>query len=981
MVACETVIHPSDSMKYFNVVKSENDPRSYRLVELKNSIKILLISDPIADKAAASVDVNIGHLVDPDDVPGIAHFCEHMLFLGTEKYPIENSFSEFVAQNAGYPNASTGPEHTNYHFEVKCSALDEALDRFSQFFIGPLFNQDSTNRELNAIDSEHKKNVLNDPRRLHYIDKVTCKKGHVYRKFGTGSLETLQTIPEKNGTNIRDLLLKFHKQYYSANIMSVAVLGKETLDELEKMVTPKFEEIVNKNVEVPVYSDHPFGSSQLGTVINIKSVKKMKLLEMKFPLSDYRKYYKEKPSHYLSHLIGHEGPGSILSYLKKQSWVHALSAGEEGGAKGFSFFVIAVELSEEGLKHTNEIISLIFEYIELLKSHEPSEKIFNELKLLEEIRFKFKDKSSPRPYVTNCSKKLSKYDPEEILIGPYMMTNFRPDLIKDILSRLRPDNFRYMLVTQDGRPKLEYQTVDHYGAEYNVSQIPQNYIDEWRKVTISDKFRLPHENPFIPESLDVKVAKSEAEEKNVPQLIKDTNMMRVWYKADDTFVLPKSCIDIHLYSPMSSLTPAHAAHLRLFIGLLEEEMNEYLYDAALAGISGTHAGTDMGVIFMLSGYNDKQPLYLEYILNKLITLPLKQDKFDLQMEIIEESLKNFESLQPYQQMSSLANHVLEERYWTTEEILQSLKDVNLTTLKEFVPAFLRNIYIECLFTGNLLEHEAIQISESIEQVLISKNHACPMLPIQHMMSREYELPEGCCYLIENRNEIHEMSCILVYFQVGLMETRTNVLCELFSTMIKEPFFDTLRTKEQLGYLTFSGLGRSSSVQGLRYLIQTDKSPAMVEERINDFLKSYEETLKEMNQKTFDDYVDSLAVRKLDKPKLLKQESQRYWAEILSKQYHFRRGQFEVEELKKLTLKDVTEFYKKYISPSSEHRKKVAFVILGKDAESCLKSSTDSLTPWSLINNVISFKTQLPLYPLLLPFNNIPLIGGTTKSRL
>ena len=65
MVACETISrpeNPSDSMKYFDVIKSENDPRNYRLVELKNKIKILLISDPIADKAAASVDINIGIL-------------------------------------------------------------------------------------------------------------------------------------------------------------------------------------------------------------------------------------------------------------------------------------------------------------------------------------------------------------------------------------------------------------------------------------------------------------------------------------------------------------------------------------------------------------------------------------------------------------------------------------------------------------------------------------------------------------------------------------------------------------------------------------------------------------------------------------------------------------------------------------------------------------------------------------------------------
>ncbi|KNC71979.1 hypothetical protein SARC_15476, partial [Sphaeroforma arctica JP610] len=71
-----------------------SEKRQHEYLELDNGLKVLLVSDPKADKAAAALDVHVGHLHDPKELPGLAHFCEHLLFLGTEKYPKENVFSE-----------------------------------------------------------------------------------------------------------------------------------------------------------------------------------------------------------------------------------------------------------------------------------------------------------------------------------------------------------------------------------------------------------------------------------------------------------------------------------------------------------------------------------------------------------------------------------------------------------------------------------------------------------------------------------------------------------------------------------------------------------------------------------------------------------------------------------------------------------------------------------------------------------------------
>jgi len=65
---------------------------------------------------------------EPKDLPGLAHFCEHMLSMGTEKYPKENEFSKFLSEHGGSCNAATSLENTMYYFGLVHTHFKEALD-------------------------------------------------------------------------------------------------------------------------------------------------------------------------------------------------------------------------------------------------------------------------------------------------------------------------------------------------------------------------------------------------------------------------------------------------------------------------------------------------------------------------------------------------------------------------------------------------------------------------------------------------------------------------------------------------------------------------------------------------------------------------------------------------------------------------------------------------------------------------------------
>ena len=336
-------------------------------------LKVLLISDPSTDKSAAALDVHVGSMSDPVHVPGLAHFCEHMLFMGTEKFQDENEYDRYLSQHGGSCNAFTSSDHTNYFFDVSPDHLVGALDRFSQFFISPLFTESATEREVNAVNSEHEKNIPNDCWRIYQIEKAMSDPKHDFSKFSTGNKETLDTLPKEKGVSVRDSLLEFHKAWYSSNIMGLTILGREDLNGLQTLVLDMFDGVVDKSVEVPKWNT-PFTDSQCGTLAYIVPVKDIRNLNITWGIPAtcvYPSHYQSCPGSYLGRLVGHEGPGSVLSELKSRGWVNTLVGGQKSGSKGFGFFVVNVDLTEEGIDHVDDIVLLVFQYLAMLKSQGP----------------------------------------------------------------------------------------------------------------------------------------------------------------------------------------------------------------------------------------------------------------------------------------------------------------------------------------------------------------------------------------------------------------------------------------------------------------------------------------------------------------------------------------------------------------------------------------------------------------------------------
>ncbi|CDI86194.1 insulysin, putative [Eimeria praecox] len=202
-----------------DILKPEADYRDFRHYQLSNGMHAIAVHHPRSNEAGFAVAANTGSLYDPQDVPGLAHFLEHMLFLGTSKYPEPESYDSFLTQNGGANNAYTDEEKTVFFNKVTDSAFEEALDRFAEFFKSPLFNRQYEEKEVNAIDAEHQKNIPNDDERAWYTIRSLAK-GPMSR-FATGNSETLSTNPKAKGIDLVDRLRDFHSKYYCGSNMEI----------------------------------------------------------------------------------------------------------------------------------------------------------------------------------------------------------------------------------------------------------------------------------------------------------------------------------------------------------------------------------------------------------------------------------------------------------------------------------------------------------------------------------------------------------------------------------------------------------------------------------------------------------------------------------------------------------------------------------------------------------------------------------------
>lgn len=212
-----------------------------------------------------------------------------------------------------------------------------------------------------AVHSEHTKNLLSDPWRQYQLLKSSAKENHPLNKFSTGDKNTL------GGRDVREKLLGFYKRNYSANLMKLVVYGKEDVDKMSRFVEETFGGIPNQNLQPFRLTELPFDENNLGNMYKVVPIKNVNTVEYLWFLPSYEHEYKNSPGEYISHLLGHEGPGSLLSFLKKEGLVLSLSSSHSEMFQLYSNLSVRLSLTDKGLENIPKITGYLLYYIEMMK--------------------------------------------------------------------------------------------------------------------------------------------------------------------------------------------------------------------------------------------------------------------------------------------------------------------------------------------------------------------------------------------------------------------------------------------------------------------------------------------------------------------------------------------------------------------------------------------------------------------------------------
>ena len=876
-----------------NIIKSQNDQREYRYIHLDNGLKVVLVSDSKADKSAASIDVHVGHMVDPKDREGLSHFLEHMLFLGTKKYPKVGEYNEYLKANGGWSNAGTGQEHTNYFFEVNQDAYEEAVDRFAQFFIAPSLAPQYVDREKNAVHSEYSMKIKDDARRIREVLKDTSNPAHPASQFSVGNLDTLA---DRENDLLIDDLTAHYKKYYSASRMTLALVGREDLDTLEKWAKEKFSSIPNNGTYSTPTQVKPYLPEQLGVRIDIEPMKDTRKLSLNFPVPKSTKNFKEKPLDILSNILASEGKGSLYSYLKKEGLIESLSS-YYYGPDDFEQFTIDVTLTPKGLKNYQKVTESAFSYIKLLSNKSFNEHYFQELKAIDKINFDFQEKRSSSGTASSLSRTLQYYSPQHILDANFYYGKYSHQLVTQYLTYLTPENMRQVLVAK-GLKTDHVQPL--YDTPYAMNKLSSEEIAHYKSPADIDELTLPEANPFIAENLTLKDITQTA--KN-PEVIAQQDGFKLWYKQDTEFRVPKAAIYVQIYSDAAGENVASRAKNYLYTALLNDSLNEFGYPAKLAGLNYNVWSTSAGMGFGVSGYDEKGIELLETINERIRHLSIDESAFKLHKARLIRQWHNAKFDRPYSQARAAMSQIQYKESYSADNLAKALSTVTVQQLADYIAGFHKNIEVEALAHGNLGKPQA----EAIANKLIALNMDDTQAKARAKST--VRLNKSTQPLVRELTIDHNDSTLVMSYVGEDASIATRSKYALLGSMLNAPFFKSIRTDQQLGYIVSGRNSRVDDLPSMSFLIQSPKAGAIeLNRRVDAFLVEFKETLNNMAADKFAEYKAGLIKDLLKKNKNLDEGTSHYWSEINEKAFDFDTSEKIAAEVEKLNQKQMIEFY-------------------------------------------------------------------------
>jgi|SaaInlStandDraft_7_1057024.scaffolds.fasta_scaffold00626_10 insulysin len=857
------------------MLQPKNDKRKFEKGILSNNIQYIITQDSTIDTAHVYVNIGVGSYCDSYD--GIAHFLEHMLFLGSTKYPQESYFSDKVSEFGGTNNAYTSLFNTVYFFSINNKKLNDVLDIFSRFFIDPLFNENCIKRELNAVNSEHYKNKNNEIWYIHQTILNLAKSN--YNRFTTGSLKTL------NKPDIREKMIEFYNNYYCSDNITISIVSPTDISIIKTYLNNTFGNIIEKQSKKYEKKKLEFKQSNTQYQIISKNKTDLKIIYyFEFELPEM--FSHNQIQTVILSVINNNHKNNLKRKLKKTQYINTISSmlTEEG------ILIINISINEKynNKKYIQEIHNIMNDYFNKYINFN-WEYIYNYVQENHKFFFEYGDFENSDDLGEILSYNIRYYDDKYIYAGDKIIIKKEYEKLKDYIQKINIKKCSILYFHADDIGITNKLYDDNYEFYYGPINLYDNNIISQLQTIYDINYDInifKNNNPYL---------------LNGPEIIPFEITPNNWYGFSSIFNEYSVIGNIYLHNInlFSNLQDYILYNISILIlnDYLKIKFENYIdigynvYFQILLNLST--------IKLTIEAYNNNYLLFVNKIIYYLENL--KNDK-----EIIIHNINNFiESIKNYHKIPPLffSSIVIKNNISINSHRFENInKYINMIISQNKMDLFIKKICLTIKKICNFNNFNVTTFSygnihyQNIPQFNYNCNKIC-FIDIFKIPNIKYKHP----------NENEENKCISYVFNMGKFDLYKNTILLLIESIISNHTFNYLRTKKQLGYTVESYISQELFNYYLIITVLSHKDINIVKKEIEYFYKVF--FVKQLREiKDLNIFKESIKFELLQNEINISEKQAFYSKEIINTTKYFNRNKDIVNIIDNITIENIIDLY-------------------------------------------------------------------------
>ncbi len=832
--------------------------------------------------------VNTGSLAEPYEYMGLAHFLEHMLFLGSKKYSNESHFEEVLKTNGGSCNAYTSSHETVYFFNVLNKKIEEILDIFSRFFIDPSFNESSVEREINAINSEHLKNINNDfwfGRQVIY--NMAKKNSPIYQRFTTGTLETLKA---NNVKKLRDEMIQFYKSYYCPDNMSLVIQSND-INRTEELIVKYFSEIKSTKAKI----DSNVAINKFNTNKEYQLIPSNNINEIMYfwDVPTFHKFISNKSIEVLNDIIEYNGINNLKYILKREglaSGLHCIYL-EEG------VYIVKITMCCEATKLSLEKINNIFRYYidNFIQNTISLNDLYKYMESKYNLNYLYDIKINNGDLVNRISVNLNHYSFTNSYKGGHVIIKRDMNVLSDLVDRIKFSNVNIIYCTKNPIDKeIEFITDKYYLRKYgelSTSFIKKKDIKKEYKFQIDLDKSFLNINPIIIQNLD---------KYNIPTIVDK----RVWFGGSSSFNEPHVLGTIFLSNKRLVNTLKDCILTLIACSIINQYVSEIFSQQFELGYSVLFSvSTIDGLVTLnINGLNANYQDFFRKVLQEIKEIQPEDIIIKNTIERIEENISNINNKSPWEYIDYLIGINKYKYSYASDEMHRMIKKIMKNDYMKMISrrikrlTHMRDLSTTTIIYGNI-DKKNIPI--------IKSKHKPSNVPVPRLLKS---------FSVKHPNKEEMNRLILMVMDCGKFTPYNAAQCTLLSLLLEQPTYQQLRTKYQLGYLVRSALQYDNTNYSISIRVQSALDIKFIETKMKEFIEWFK--VSYLNSKDINRIFNKTKIAAkgllLSKPTNMNDLIGKYIGEIRNKTYIFNRNVLIANEIDSIKLDTIKKLYNKII---------------------------------------------------------------------